>query len=76
MPSWKDDPVLVQGQEPSPVPWWVARLAYRDYVRQFGNRQSLHTILRRGGFGQNELIHHLANLARQLIEEKETSTNG
>lgn len=64
MPSWKDEPIPVQDQRAVPVPWWVVNLAYQDYRRQFGDRQNLDTIIRRGGFGQNELIEHLANVAR------------
>jgi len=38
------------------VPWWLAEIAYRHYVRLYGRAQSLERLAERGGFGRYELI--------------------
>lgn len=38
------------------IPWWLAEEAYKSYVRQFGNSQSLERLAERGGFGREELL--------------------
>lgn len=56
----------VQKQPPQAIAWWVAEMAYKDYVKRFGDAQTLERIAERGGFGQMELIDHLANYAQEL----------
>jgi len=64
--SWENELVPVQDQDAVEVPHWVAALAFQDYEERFRNHQTLGDILRRGGFGQNELIDHLSRRARTL----------
>lgn len=45
------------------IPWWLAEIAYREYVRQFGGSQSLERISERGGFGRHELITLLRGMS-------------
>jgi hypothetical protein len=44
---------------PGWVPWGVAELAYKVYVRRYGTDQSLEKLAERGGFGWTELINLL-----------------
>ena len=37
------------------IPWEVAEKAYADYVRRFGNSQSLERLKERGGFSEYEM---------------------
>ena len=62
----KNELAPVQKQEPRPVPLWITELAYLDYVKRYGRAQTLERLNERGGFGQGELIDHLANVARDL----------
>ncbi len=41
------------------IPWWLAAEAYKSYVAQFGDSQSLERLAERGGFGRNELLQLL-----------------
>ncbi len=43
--------------EASTVPWWLAEIAYVEYAREFGTRQTLERLAERGGFGRQELIN-------------------
>jgi len=43
----------------SSVPWWVAEIAYQDYRRNYGPRQTLERLAERGGLGRWELIDHI-----------------
>lgn len=47
------------GGKTSFVPWWLAEIAYRQYVSQFGKQQSLERLAERGGFGREELLRLL-----------------
>lgn len=40
---------------PRSIPWWVAQVAHRQYVREYGNIQSLERLAERGGFHWTEL---------------------
>ncbi|MHA2279831.1 MAG: hypothetical protein ACXAC5_03010 [Promethearchaeota archaeon] len=40
----------------STIPWWLAEVAYVEYVKQFDDRQSLERLADRGGFGRKELL--------------------
>lgn len=42
--------------EASTIPWWLAEVAYREYARRYGTRQSLKRLAERGGFGREELL--------------------
>ncbi len=46
--------------EASTIPWWLAEIAYKQYVKQFGSQQSLKRLAERGGFGREELVMLLA----------------
>ncbi len=46
--------------ETTHIPWWLAELAYQDYSKRFGTRQSLERLAERGGFSRWELISHLS----------------
>lgn len=37
------------------IPWEIAAIAYQEYARQFGTRQSIERIAERGGFATSEL---------------------
>lgn len=50
--------VPMQRGTTSEVPRWIAELAYRVYGASY--RQDLETLLRRGGFGAEEVIGYLA----------------
>lgn len=41
------------------VPWGIAELAYKQYVKDCGKGQSLERLAERGGFGWSELIRLL-----------------
>lgn len=43
----------------SVIPWWLAEIAYAQYVKQFGWSQSLDRLAERGGFGRGELVNLL-----------------
>lgn len=45
------------------IPWAVAEIAYEEYVRSNGDRQSLERLAERGGFGRDELLHLLEGAA-------------
>lgn len=38
------------------IPWWLAEIAYEQYVQEFGDSQSLKRLAERGGFGRKELL--------------------
>lgn len=38
------------------IPWSVAEVAYEEYCRRYGNRQTLERLAKRGGFGRGELL--------------------
>lgn len=40
---------------PRSIPWWIAEIAHRQYVREFGDCQSLERLAERGGFHWSEL---------------------
>lgn len=42
------------------IPWEYAELAYAEYVKKYGNSQSLVRIHERGGFGVEEIIKFLS----------------
>lgn len=44
----------------STIPWWLAEIAYVEYVKQFGKTQTLERLAERGGFGREELVTLLA----------------
>ena len=44
---------------PGQVPWGIAELAYKQYVKDCGHDQSLQRLADRGGFGWSELIRLL-----------------
>lgn len=58
----KDDsrPFRIQGEfreyASCTIPWWLAEIAYEEYVRRFSNNQTLERISERGGFGREELV--------------------
>ncbi len=41
---------------PCTIPWWLAEIAYKYYVNQYGTGQSLERLAERAGFGRSELI--------------------
>ena len=41
--------------ETGSIPWAVAKAAYAEYVKRYGNRQSLQRIAERGGFSIKEM---------------------
>lgn len=41
------------------VPWWLAEIAYKQYAKLFGTRQSLERLAERGGFGREEFVRLL-----------------
>ena len=43
----------------STIPWWLAEIAYEEYARKYGNRQSLQRLSERGGFCPHELVELL-----------------
>ncbi len=43
----------------STVPWWLAEIAYSEYVRQHGDSQSMERMAERGGFGRQEFLFYL-----------------
>lgn len=45
------------------IPWWLAEIAYKEYVKQNGNRQSLERLAERGGFGRHELVSLIRGLS-------------
>lgn len=58
-----DRPFPIQGEgvghdrkERTYIPWWLAEEAYAEYVRRFGNQQTLQRLADRGGFGRDELL--------------------
>ncbi len=59
----------VMNQPPQAIPLWIAQMAYKEYSRRFGTRQSLERLGDRGGFGQMELIDLLACYA-QFLEHR------
>lgn len=46
--------------ESSTIPWWLAEVAYAEYAKRYGTRQSLERLNERGGFGREELLDLLA----------------
>lgn len=42
--------------QPCTIPWWLAEIAYKHYVKLYGGGQSLERMAQRGGFGRTELI--------------------
>lgn len=44
------------GEPGKTVPWSYAERAYREYVKQFGSRQSLEILAQRGGFDRAEYV--------------------
>lgn len=44
------------------IPWWLAEIAYIQYSKNFGTKQSLETLAQRGGFGRHELLMLLRQL--------------
>ena len=40
---------------PRTIPWSVAEVAYAEYVRRFGDGQTLQRLAERGGFGDREM---------------------
>ena len=59
--STADDrrPFPVQGElyhAASTIPWWLAEIAYAEYAKRYGKRQTLERLGKRGGFGREELI--------------------
>jgi len=54
-------PFPIQGEyftthEKSTIPWWLAVVAYRHYVKLFGYDKSLEMLAGEGGFGRHELL--------------------
>ena len=56
--------VGIERYGPFKVPWALAELAYREYSRLYGNRQSLERLAERGGFG----VHEFGNLLSGFFE--------
>jgi hypothetical protein len=53
-------PVHELGEPPGFIPWWLAEIAYKAYIKEFGNNsQSLERLYERGGFGRRELMYLL-----------------
>lgn len=50
------------------IPWWLAEIAYREYVRRYGGKQSLQRLAERGGFGREELLDLLGQ--KELTNER------
>lgn len=38
------------------IPWWLAEKAYEQYVKLYGNGQSLERLAERGGFARKDLL--------------------
>ncbi len=57
------------------IPWWLAELAYRDYSKRFGTKQSLERLAERGGFSRWELISHLSGNDKRADEMVPTRRN-
>lgn len=50
--------VQADGRYPkSWITWQIAQIAYREYVKQYGDGQTLEDINVRGGFSWSELEH-------------------
>ena len=64
----------VMNQPPQAIPLWIAQMAYKEYSKRFGTRQSLERLGGRGGFGQTELIDLLACYAQSLEYKLREST--
>ena len=45
--------------QPSTIPWWLAKIAYKYYSDEHGIGQSLERLAERGGFGRQELLYYL-----------------
>lgn len=43
------------------IPWGLAEVAYRNYVKHYGSSQSLERLAERGGFGWSELLYLLTD---------------
>lgn len=71
-----EDPFPIQGghvgrQEfrRTHIPWWLARVAYKEYSDRFGTDQSLERLAERGGFGRGELLMLLRRERRPDYEQ-------
>ncbi len=55
----------------STIPWWLAKIAYKEYSRRYGSDQTLERIAERGGFGRKELLMFLTpeSLGRRAAQE-------
>lgn len=42
--------------EPTSIPWWLAKIAHAEYVRQYGGQQTIEHMAERMGFGRTELL--------------------
>jgi len=61
---------VVQAEDHKTLPVPILRLAYEEYVRQYGKRQSFEQIQDRRGFGIGEVISLLADYVERLKEEQ------
>lgn len=54
-------PVYELGEPHGSIPWWLAEIAYKAYVKEFGGSsvQTLERLAERGGFGRKELMYLL-----------------
>ncbi len=48
------------------IPWWLAEVAYKEYVNKFGDTQSLERLAERGGFGRSKLVWLLSENVYKL----------
>lgn len=53
------------------IPWWLAEVAYKEYTRRYGNRQTLKRLKERGGFGRAELLDLLGYQQTDRTEVKD-----
>lgn len=53
-----------RNKPPTTIPWWLAEVAYKEYVSLFGGTQSLQRLAERGGFCREELVGLLSGRYR------------
>lgn len=71
-----EDPFPIQGGhvgrqafQRTHIPWWLARVAYKEYSSRFGTDQSLERLAECGGFGRGELLILLRRERRPGYEQ-------
>ena len=58
-------PVYNRGETPGFIPWWLAEIAYKAYVKKYGSMTSLEHIAKQGGFERKELVDLLRSVERR-----------